>query len=136
VNWKTYPNHIGHMESPGCFRCHDGLHVADDGRKITDDCKSCHSFLYRQPDSPDVIRERTFDHPMKIHQEWDGLGPHQKMRCTDCHDGGLAALGWRDANGASSCGDCHPSGRWIQIRDDIRRREAATRPTTAPLAGR
>ena len=24
VNWKTHPNNIGHLYSPGCFRCHDG----------------------------------------------------------------------------------------------------------------
>ena len=23
VKWGTYPNHLGHTDSPGCFRCHD-----------------------------------------------------------------------------------------------------------------
>ena len=31
VTWGTHPNHIGHQEYPGCFRCHDGDHVAKDG---------------------------------------------------------------------------------------------------------
>ena len=26
VGWGTYPNHIGHTDFPGCFRCHDDLH--------------------------------------------------------------------------------------------------------------
>jgi nitrate/TMAO reductase-like tetraheme cytochrome c subunit len=138
TDWRTYPNHIGHMESAGCFRCHDDLHVSDEGKRISADCKSCHSFLYRQTDAKglEVIRERTFDHPMKIHEEWEGLGPHQKMSCTDCHDGGLGALGWREAKTASSCGSCHPSGRWVEMREEIRRREAATRPAENRAPGR
>src|SRR5208282_3753986 len=24
ATWGTHPNHIGHQEYPGCFRCHDG----------------------------------------------------------------------------------------------------------------
>ncbi len=24
VSWKTYPSNMGHRNSPGCFRCHDG----------------------------------------------------------------------------------------------------------------
>lgn len=24
VTWGTYPDNIGHMDYPGCFRCHDG----------------------------------------------------------------------------------------------------------------
>ncbi|MGA2499682.1 MAG: NapC/NirT family cytochrome c, partial [Tepidisphaeraceae bacterium] len=74
VDWRTYPNHIGHMESPGCFRCHDGLHIAEDGRRISSDCTSCHTFQYRQPGSPNTIIEKKFDHPMKINEAWTGLG--------------------------------------------------------------
>jgi uncharacterized membrane protein len=28
VDWKTHPNNLAHKESPGCFRCHDGKHLA------------------------------------------------------------------------------------------------------------
>ena len=31
VTWGTHPNHIGHMNYPGCFRCHDGDHMSKDG---------------------------------------------------------------------------------------------------------
>ena len=27
VNWATHPNNVGHNNSPGCFRCHDGKHL-------------------------------------------------------------------------------------------------------------
>ena len=43
VTWGTYPNHIGHMESNGCFRCHDDLHRTRDGRAISADCLLCHT---------------------------------------------------------------------------------------------
>jgi hypothetical protein len=43
VTWGTYPNHLGHIESPGCFRCHDDEHKAADGAVITQSCELCHT---------------------------------------------------------------------------------------------
>jgi NapC/NirT cytochrome c family, N-terminal region len=43
VTWGTYPNHIGHMDAPGCFRCHDDSHKTTDGRVIKQDCDLCHT---------------------------------------------------------------------------------------------
>ncbi|MGE3578702.1 MAG: NapC/NirT family cytochrome c [Vicinamibacterales bacterium] len=43
VTFGTYGNNLGHMDSPGCFRCHDDEHVAADGRTIGQDCESCHT---------------------------------------------------------------------------------------------
>jgi hypothetical protein len=43
VRFGTYPNNIGHIDSPGCFRCHDDNHAAKDGKKIGQDCETCHS---------------------------------------------------------------------------------------------
>jgi NapC/NirT cytochrome c family, N-terminal region len=42
VTWGTYPNNIGHMDAPGCFRCHDDTHKTKDGRTISQDCTLCH----------------------------------------------------------------------------------------------
>jgi hypothetical protein len=42
VQFGTYPDNVGHMESSGCFRCHDDNHTARDGRKIGQDCSTCH----------------------------------------------------------------------------------------------
>jgi hypothetical protein len=44
VTWGTYPNNIGHMDFPGCFRCHDESHKTADGLTISQDCTSCHDF--------------------------------------------------------------------------------------------
>jgi hypothetical protein len=43
VTWGTYPNHLGHVETPGCFRCHDDRASAD-GRTISQDFELCHRF--------------------------------------------------------------------------------------------
>lgn len=43
VGFGTYKNNIGHIDSPGCFRCHDEEHQSTDGRKIDQDCESCHA---------------------------------------------------------------------------------------------
>jgi hypothetical protein len=42
VTWGTYPNHLGHVDTPGCFRCHDDRKAAD-GSTIGQDCELCHS---------------------------------------------------------------------------------------------
>ena len=42
VKFGTYPNNIGHVDSPGCFRCHDDEHKSRDGMKIGQDCETCH----------------------------------------------------------------------------------------------
>jgi hypothetical protein len=42
VTWGTHPNHLGHTDAPGCFRCHDDLHKTAEGRVIRQDCDLCH----------------------------------------------------------------------------------------------
>ena len=57
VTWGTHPNHIGHMDYPGCFRCHDGDHVAKDGASITQDCSACHNLLAVDEAKPKVLSD-------------------------------------------------------------------------------
>jgi hypothetical protein len=42
VEFGTYTNNIGHIDSAGCFRCHDDSHKSKDGRTIGQDCETCH----------------------------------------------------------------------------------------------
>ncbi len=51
VTWKTFPNHTGHKDFAGCFRCHDGKHFDDKGNAIRLQCTLCH-------DLPQVTREK------------------------------------------------------------------------------
>jgi hypothetical protein len=57
VTWGTHPNNIGHNDSPGCFRCHDGSHTSADGQTITNDCSACHNLLAVQEDNPKVLTD-------------------------------------------------------------------------------
>jgi hypothetical protein len=56
VTWGTYPNNLGHMDFPGCFRCHDGSHTAKDGNTITQDCSTCHEPLAVDEASPEILK--------------------------------------------------------------------------------
>jgi nitrate/TMAO reductase-like tetraheme cytochrome c subunit len=57
VTWGTHPNHIGHMSYPGCFRCHDGDHSAQNGTAITQDCAACHNLLAVDEKKPKVLTD-------------------------------------------------------------------------------
>jgi hypothetical protein len=57
VTWGTYPDNIGHFDSPGCFRCHDGSHSTADGKdSITSDCNVCHQLLAMGDASPEILK--------------------------------------------------------------------------------
>jgi len=55
TSWETHPNHIGHDDFPGCWRCHDGEMATADGEHVIPvDCDSCHTFLYEdEPELPE-----------------------------------------------------------------------------------
>ncbi|MGO9514795.1 MAG: NapC/NirT family cytochrome c [Steroidobacteraceae bacterium] len=58
VTWNTYPNHIGHQQSPGCWRCHDNTHVAaSGGEKIRKKCDLCHNLVAEDEAAPAVLKE-------------------------------------------------------------------------------
>lgn len=43
VDWDTHPDNSDHRAWPGCFRCHDGKHLSDDGQAIRLACNLCHT---------------------------------------------------------------------------------------------
>ncbi len=57
LTWGSHPNNIGHMDSPGCFRCHDGSHTSADGQTIPNDCSTCHSLLAMEEQNPKVLAD-------------------------------------------------------------------------------
>jgi len=45
VTWETYPDQLGHNDSPGCWRCHGKLEATTGGQEgtvINQSCSSCH----------------------------------------------------------------------------------------------
>jgi hypothetical protein len=83
ANWSAYPNHIGHMEFNGCFRCHNGNHESEDGQVISRDCNLCHTILAQGSsenfESSTIENSLEFRHPVDIDQAW------KEMACSDCH---------------------------------------------------
>jgi hypothetical protein len=55
VWWDTYPNHIGHEQSDGCFRCHRRSMRAPDRQQISNDCENCHVLLAEGEEDPDIM---------------------------------------------------------------------------------
>lgn len=98
VSWKVYPDNIGHWIFPGCFRCHDGKHVSEDGRTIRRDCEICHTMPESAPSkhwSEAIPEGRDWEswHP------WDLKYQHAEMNCNVCHDGGQPP--------SMDCATCH-----------------------------
>lgn len=81
-NWKNYPDNIGHMYYSGCFRCHDGKHVSDDGKVLSKDCNLCHTILAQQYSGKErrvSLDGLPYEHPVDIGDAW------KEMNCFDCH---------------------------------------------------
>ncbi|NOT05553.1 MAG: hypothetical protein HOP27_13235 [Anaerolineales bacterium] len=43
VDSTTHPNNLGHINTPGCFRCHDGKHLNAENEAVRLECNLCHS---------------------------------------------------------------------------------------------
>lgn len=56
VTWGTYPNHSGHTDYPGCFRCHTDSHESSAGDVIRQDCMMCHAVLAWEEESPEILQ--------------------------------------------------------------------------------
>jgi nitrate/TMAO reductase-like tetraheme cytochrome c subunit len=66
VTWGTYPNNIGHMAYPGCFRCHDGSHTTKDGKTLSNDCSLCHNLLATDETNPSVLNDLQLQNELRL----------------------------------------------------------------------
>lgn len=83
VSSEKYLNHIGHLESDGCFRCHSDRHRSDKGKIISKDCNLCHTII-AQGTTKDMkyasINEvMGFIHPIDVKDNW------KTYFCSECH---------------------------------------------------
>ncbi|HRN26823.1 MAG: NapC/NirT family cytochrome c [Ignavibacteriaceae bacterium] len=82
ADWKHFPDNISHVYTPGCFRCHDGNHISDDGKIISNDCNSCHKIISQTDNSGKTrvdLNGLSFKHPVDLEEA------EQQQLCTDCH---------------------------------------------------
>lgn len=96
VDWRTYPNNVGHKEFPGCFRCHDGKHIAQGAPDLPPErlsirlqCNICHSIpetvaAGQQPQFTSIIPKPE----PAYHARGDWMARHPKQldaTCATCH---------------------------------------------------
>jgi hypothetical protein len=83
ASWDAYPDHIGHLEYNGCFRCHNDTHKSSTGKTISKDCNLCHKIMSQgKSDSLQVSlfnQTLEFKHPIDIKDSW------KQNLCVECH---------------------------------------------------
>jgi nitrate/TMAO reductase-like tetraheme cytochrome c subunit/mono/diheme cytochrome c family protein len=105
-DWYSHPDNIGHMNFPGCFRCHDGKHMTSQQKMIRLECNLCHSI-------PDVNSMQSFVTRIEIstgpepqsHLSPSWIAMHHKVfdnTCANCHN-------TADAGGTSNTSFCSNS---------------------------
>ena len=83
ASWNVYPDNIGHMIWPGCFRCHDGKHKSEDGPDRQG------QRLQRLPHHPGAGQRRRVAATLARRQQFKHPGGDYDLTCYDCHNGGL-----------------------------------------------
>ncbi len=80
---SRYLNHIGHLESDGCFRCHSDRHKTANGEAISKDCDLCHTIIAQgetgKITSAPINTTLEFVHPVAIRGIW------KTAFCSECH---------------------------------------------------
>ncbi len=57
VTWNLYPNHIGHKDSPGCYRCHSNAMKTESGEKVGKKCDTCHNIVAEEESDSALLQE-------------------------------------------------------------------------------
>ncbi len=103
TDWQTHPNNIGHLYSSGCFRCHDGEHVSNTGKVITNNCNVCHTVIYDSLNQAASVKMGSFQHPVD-------LGGLADRKCESCHKANKPFQHPVNLGDISQfqCVECHP----------------------------
>jgi hypothetical protein len=83
VTYDAYPEHIGHLESDGCFRCHNDAFKAADGHVISRNCELCHTIVGQGKQGEmkytSIKENLAFQHPVDVGTAW------KESNCAECH---------------------------------------------------
>ena len=89
IDWETYPNNLGHINSPGCFRCHDGKHLDANQKAIRLECNICHSIpVVKGPDDFVSRIELSSGIEPETHKNPNWIAMHNEVfgaSCAACH---------------------------------------------------
>jgi len=109
LTWQTHPDNTGHTNSAGCFRCHDGRHLAVNGESIRLECNLCHSVPQVADPSAFISQVsivRGAEPPSHTHSLWIALhGKAIDQTCARCHPPLDANLDWTMLNGQAPAAD-------------------------------
>lgn len=137
LSWKSFPNHVGHKDFPGCFRCHDGKHFNDKGEAIRLQCTLCHAIPQVWVDGNLKTVQSTIDpdeEPPKSHAGANWMREHREDddgTCAECH--GKIKMGEKGGNFCANPA-CH--GRsWPELDLDTQPKKAGTPAEEAAKAG-
>jgi len=89
VDWDSHPSNVGHINSPGCFRCHDGKHLDGAQQAIRLECNLCHSIPViadQQDFTANIEISRGPEPELHLNPNWISL--HNEAfgtSCSACH---------------------------------------------------
>jgi hypothetical protein len=108
-DWYTHPNNIGHLDFPGCFRCHDGKHMDSENQAVRLECNLCHTIPVVSGPSDFVANLEIPRGPEpQSHLNANWIAMHNQVfddTCSDCHT--TSNPGGTDNSSFCSNGACH-----------------------------
>ncbi len=110
LSWRSFPDHNGHKDSPGCFRCHSGRLQDEAGTPIPVNCTNCHSvpLVTRGDRIPGGYLDLLDKRKPRNHRQPDFMANHMQLasqRCSGCH-GEVIEYGTDDQTFCANSG-CH-----------------------------
>ena len=106
IDWTTYPNNLGHIDAPGCFRCHDGKHLNQDEEAVRLECNVCHAIpVVASADDFLTTIEISRGPEPESHLNPNWISLHNQAiapSCSNCHD-------TKDPGGVSKTSFCSNS---------------------------
>ncbi len=121
LDWETHPDNLGHKDTPGCFRCHDGKHLSGTEEAIRLECNLCHSIPVTADESlvTNIELAQGPEPTSHTHSSWITLhGRAIDSSCAACHEPGDSGVDYTELEGkppadGSFCGNvaCH-ANKW------------------------
>jgi nitrate/TMAO reductase-like tetraheme cytochrome c subunit len=114
VTAASYPDNLGHLDFPGCFRCHDGGHFLVKDAAVTKEvipstCDTCHTF----PQIGTAIASLPLGQPPSTHADPLYVFTHRSV-ATSVDPGGQSCGG---CHARDYCVNCHKTGA-VTVKHD------------------